>query len=235
MSFEQELRDKVHAFAHDLWDDIPNGTVVPTAIDLTFGNDGKKLSACIFYADIYHSTQMVDALVNTMAAEYYKAFLHCAAKIIKRNSGEVTAYDGDRVMAVFLGDHKEDAAVLTAFELAYAVTYIINSEFSNFYNDNHRELKHTVGIDISDVLVSKTGVRVDNDLVWVGPSANYAAKLNSFDGLDPEYPTRITAAVLEALSNKFISDNAHRSFWDGPYTNLYSRRHYRSLMTMPFD
>src|SRR5574343_52102 len=57
-------------------------------------------------------------------------------------------------------------------KLSYAVREIINPEFSRVYTTSHRELRHTVGIDTSTVLVSKTGVRIDSDLVWVGPAAN---------------------------------------------------------------
>ncbi len=32
----------------------------------------------------------------------YKAYLHCAAKIISNEGGEITAYDGDRIMAYSL-------------------------------------------------------------------------------------------------------------------------------------
>ena len=104
MTFREELDEKVRQFALESWGEVPNGYVVPAPEDLTFGNTGRRLDACVLYADIRGSTKMVDALTDTLAAEYYKAFLHCAAKIVKRNGGDITAYDGDRVMAVFLGN-----------------------------------------------------------------------------------------------------------------------------------
>lgn len=233
MSFKEELSAKVSEFVNEVWGDIPDGIVVPSAQDLTFGNTGRRLKACIFYADIHRSTEMVNNLPDTLAAEYYKAFLHCAAKIIKRNSGEVTAYDGDRVMALFLGETKEDNAVSAALELSYAVDQIINPEFFGLYKEKHRKLQHTVGIDVSEILVSKTGVRIDSDLVWVGRSANYAAKLNSFDGLDPDYPIRITKDVYSMLSKLKLVDGSEKSMWQGPYNNLDPRRHYRSNYYLP--
>src|SRR5438874_228855 len=79
-----------------------DGQVVPEPKDLTFGNDGKNLDATVLYADIASSTGLVDVYPATFAAEIYKTFLACAAKIIKDEKGVVTAYDGDRVMGVFL-------------------------------------------------------------------------------------------------------------------------------------
>lgn len=228
MTLKEDLSNKVREYAKELWDEIPDGYVVPAPEDLTFGNTGRRLSACILYADICGSTAMVDSLSDTHAAEYYKAYLHCAAKLIKRNDGEITAYDGDRVMAVFLGDAKEDRAVNAAMELSYAVNKIINPEFSTVYATLHRDLRHTVGIDASTVLASKTGVRIDSDLVWVGPAANYAAKLNSFDGLDTSYPIRVTEEVYKKLSTNCLLGSGGELMWEGPYSNFDPRRHYRS-------
>lgn len=217
----------------NLWGHIPNADVVPTPDDLTFGNDGERLDVCVLYADIHRSTEMVDALQDTRAAEYYKAFLHCAAKIIKSYGGEIQAYDGDRVMAVYVGNDQADRAVDTAMQINFAVIEIINPAFHAVYSENHRVLQHTVGIDFGQVLAAKTGVRVDSDLVWVGPAANYAAKLNSFDGLEIEFPTRITQQVFEKLSSSCLYGRDGTAMWVGPYNNLTTKDHYRSRFYFP--
>jgi class 3 adenylate cyclase len=222
----EDLTAKVQELATTAWGNIPNARVLPTADDLTFGNSGERLEVTILYADIHRSTQMVDELADTLAAEYYKAFLHCAAKVIKANDGQIQAYDGDRVMAVFVGESQADNAVKAAMQIYHAVLHVINPAFAAAYPIDHREIKHTVGIDTGTVLVAKTGVRVDSDLVWVGPAANYAAKLNSFDGLDAVYPTRITTRVFAKLTNQCLY-NGNDLMWQGAYTNL-KHSHYRS-------
>ena len=228
MALKDELTEKVKEFARDSWGEIPNGYVVPSPETLTLGNTGSHINACVLYADLHRSTEMVDSLRDTRAAEYYKAFLHCAAKIIKDESGEITAYDGDRVMAIFMGDDHAQRSIYAAFEINFAVKTIINLAFANLYKETHRNLQHTVGIDCGQLLVAKTGVRIDSDLVFVGPAANYASKLNSFDGLDPVYPTRITQQVFDKLNPGFIRYDGSRPVWDGPYNNLKTRIHYRS-------
>ena len=229
MSLLEYLTGKVVELTTTVWGNIPNARVLPTADDLTFGNTGERLEVTILYADIHRSTQMVDELVDTLAAEYYKAFLHCSAKVIKANDGQIQAYDGDRIMAVFVGENQADNAVKAAMQISYAVSRVINPAFAAAYPAFHREIKHTVGIDTGTVLVAKTGVRVDSDLVWVGPAANYAAKLNSFEGLDPIYPTRITARVFAKLTNQCLYC-AGEMMWEGAYTNL-KHSHYRSSYT----
>jgi class 3 adenylate cyclase len=228
MTFREELQAKVDEFAVTRWPAIPDAYVVPDPIDLTFGNDGRHMDVCILYADLHRSTEMVDALPEKQTAEYYKAFLHCAAKILKAHGGDIQAYDGDRVMAVFVGETHADMAVWSALEIFDAVNSIINPTFQRVYTTIHRQLRHTVGIDAGKVLVAKTGVRIDSDLVWIGPAANYAAKLNSFSGLDPAYPTRITSEAFAKLSRGARYGDDGTLMWEGPYNNVGTRDHYRS-------
>ncbi len=85
--------------------------------------------AAVLYADIRNSTKMVDSLEATRAAEYYKAFLHCAAKLVKANEGTITACDGDRVMGVFVGVNQARQAITSAFNITRAVRNIVNPSF----------------------------------------------------------------------------------------------------------
>ena len=234
MALVDDLTSKVQEFARQRWEAIPDGYVVPSADSLTFGNTGVHLDATVLYADIRGSTELVDSLPDTQAAEYYKAFLHCAAKVVKSEGGTITAYDGDRLMAIFLGETQAIDAIRAALKISGAIVDVINPQFLAFYGDKHRPLTHTVGIDSGKLLAAKTGVRVDSDLVWVGPAANYAAKLNSFDGLDGAYPIRATKAAIQRAGglNCFTKRVDGTSIWDGPYNNLACGPHYRTNINM---
>jgi class 3 adenylate cyclase len=229
MALLEDLATTVTGLARTHWGNIPNARVVPDPAALTLGNTGARMDVCILYADVHRSTEMVNVLSDTLAAEYYKAFLHCCAKLIRKNDGDIEAYDGDRVMAIFTGDNQAENAVNTAFEIHYAILQVINPSFLQIYAGLHRPLKHTVGIDCGQVLVAKTGVRNDNDFVWVGAAANYASKLNSFEGLDIDYPTRVTQAVIDKLPvdlrQMLVPPTA---IWEGPYNDLKHRAHFRS-------
>lgn len=228
MTIKEDLQDKVRQLVKTAWGDVPNAIAIPEESTLTFGNSGARLSVTVLYADLAGSTKMVDSMADILAAEYYKAFLHCASQLIRRNGGNIQAYDGDRVMGVYVGDGQADNAVSTALELHYAVQAIINPAFAEQYNEYHRPMKHTVGIDVGQALAVKVGVRSVGELTWVGPAANYAAKLNSFPGLDENFPTRITEAVLSKLAShhsRFGSQN--EPMWQGPY-DATGRIHYRT-------
>ena len=176
-----------------------NGTVVPLDTSLKLSNDGINLNATVLYADLADSTVMVDQEIEGFAAEVYKSFLYCAAKVIRAHGGTVTAYDGDRIMAVFIGDSKNTSAVKAALQINWTVKNIVQVQLKAVYKDKFFTVNHVVGIDTSDLLVAKTGIRGSNDLVWVGRAANYAAKLSA---LSHERPTYITAEVYNQLNDE---------------------------------
>lgn len=194
MGFKEELSAEVRAIFLGSWD-VQEANKVPAPQDLRLNqNHAKRLDqAVVMYADLEGSTDMVDNYPASFAAEVYKSYLHCASQIIKRNSGTITAYDGDRVMAVFYDGALNTNAVAAALELNYAVEQIIRPAYA-FYG-NGFQLRHVVGIDRSELHAARVGVRVDNDVVWVGKAANHAAKLCSFS----EKPIWITKAVYDAM------------------------------------
>ncbi|MBH1690923.1 adenylate/guanylate cyclase domain-containing protein [Stenotrophomonas maltophilia] len=230
MSIESDLRDRIASIATSDWVVTP-GRVVPDVTGLPFANQGKTLDACFLYADLSDSTGLVNRTPAKRAAEYYKAFLHCASKLIEANNGTIEAYDGDRVMGVFLGEGKENNAVVAAFQLKRAMLTIVNPEFLRAYGGVHSLLRYTVGIDTGEVLACKAGVRGNSELVWIGPAANYAAKLNSFPDLDHAYETRITASVLAKLPPYFFPDGS--GIWTGPFNDL-GIVHYRTKANIEF-
>ncbi len=168
--------------------------------------------AVVLYADLDGSTNMV-------------ALLHCAAKPVKAKSVVITAYDGDKIILIFIGENKYDCAVRTGLKLRWAVTNIIQLEMKAQYNTVFI-LAHTVGIDISDLHAVPTGVRGVNDFVWVGRSANYAAKLAT---LNNDYPTLITKNVFDKLSEPSKTASNGRAMWEArSWTSMNKMTIYRS-------
>jgi class 3 adenylate cyclase len=207
-----------------------DGVVVPEPEDLKLGNDGVDLEAAVLYADMSDSTKLVDERTPTFAAEVYKAYLHCAARIIKSEGGVITAYDGDRVMGVFIGGSRRTDAARTALKINYAVIKIVNPGIKHIYSDTDFVLKHQVGVDSSKLLVARIGVRNDNDLVWVGRAANYAAKLAALDDTDPVF---ITAAVFDNMLEeaKYGGDPRQLMWRERQWSQMGDQRVYSSTWT----
>jgi len=175
-----DLQAKVKTILAEVWDER-DGQEVPEPADLQLGNDGSNIEATVLYADIDGSTQLVDDYPATYAAEVYKSYMVCTARIIKAAGGVITAYDGDRIMAVFIGDAKNTTAARTALCINWAVSNIINPALITQYGADAYHIDHVIGVDTSTLLAARIGVRIDNDIVWVGRAANYAAKLTAID------------------------------------------------------
>src|SRR5947209_2577369 len=144
MSLETDLKDEVAKILREQWS-VRDGEKVPESADLQLGNDAVQLDATVLYADMAESTTLVDTYTPALAAEVYKAFLHCAAKIVRAEGGEITAYDGDRVMAVFIGESKNSSAARAALKINFARLEVIHPALKAQYPTTPYELKHVVG------------------------------------------------------------------------------------------
>ncbi|MBB3348394.1 adenylate/guanylate cyclase domain-containing protein [Sphingomonas sp. BK069] len=198
MTLRTDLDEAVAKIFRDPWS-VTDGVVVPESTDLTLSNTGRSLDATVLYADLAASTRLVDGWSREFAAEIYKTFLLVAAKLIRSRGGTITAYDGDRIMAVYVGKSQSSDAVKTALQLHWACDNIIQPRLQRQYPTATYSIAHTCGIDHSPVMAAKTGVRGANDLVWVGRAANYAAKLSNESSTTP---TWITEDVYRRLSDE---------------------------------
>lgn len=209
MSLGVDLIQEVKSILSNEWSER-EGQKVPESEDLRLGNEAVKLEGTVLYADLDASTNLVDEYKPFFAAEIYKSYLHCVAKIVRSEGGIITSYDGDRIMAVYIGDYKNSSAAQTALKINYTVLKIINPAIEKQYSNNYI-IRQVVGIDTSPLFVARTGIRGSNDLVWVGRSANYAAKLTT---LSSEYASRITEDVYHRLNKTAKYSNENRSMWE---------------------
>lgn len=210
MALKDDLTAEVREIFTSRWEEQKtNG--IPDPENLRLGNHAKDLqSATVLYADLNGSTTMVDTRIWYFSAEVYKTYLRCAARIIRSEDGEVTAYDGDRVMAIFSGEMKNTRAVRAAMKIHHAVKTIINPELKAFYASSDFVVQHVVGVDTSQLRAARIGVRGYNDLVWIGRAANYAAKLTTLS----EKPLWITKDVYDVMADDVkIHDQTKVNMW----------------------
>ena len=209
MSLVEDYTEAVEKIFEEEWS-TREGRKVPESNEVALGNEAVELEGTVLYADLDDSTNLVDRYEPEFAAAIYKAYLSCAAKVIRSEDGEITAYDGDRIMAVYIGDSKDASAARSALKINYTVTEIINPLIEKHYSTKNYQVKQVVGIDTSDLFIARTGIRGSNDLVWVGRAANYAAKLCS---LSPDNPSRITEAVYNQLPDSLKYTNNGNAVW----------------------
>jgi class 3 adenylate cyclase len=226
MALSDTLESDVRSIFRTSWQER-DGQTVPEAEDVHLGNDAVKLDGVVLYADLAESTALVDGFKPWFAAEIYKTYLHCAAKIIRAEDGVVTAFDGDRVMAVYIGEGKEARAARTALKINHAVVKIINPMIPTEFPSTQYQIRHAVGIDSAPLFVARTGIRGSNDLVWVGRAANYAAKLCALRELN--YASYITAPVFSLLPDEVKYGGQYRQpMWESFYWAEKAITLYRS-------
>lgn len=225
MSLAEDYTEAVEKIFRDIWT-TRNGQKVPESEDLGLGNDAVKLNGTVLYADLDESTNLVDSYKPGFAAKIYKVYLSCAAKVIRSKGGVITSYDGDRIMAVYIGNSKNSSAAESALKINYTVTKIINPLIKKHYPTTNYRVKQVVGIDSSELFIARTGIRGSNDLVWVGRSANYAAKLCS---LSPDYPSRLTETVYSKLNQSAKCSSNGKLMWElDPFETMNGLKIYRS-------
>jgi class 3 adenylate cyclase len=226
MKSHDEIKSEIEQILKTQWE-RRKGREVPEAESVKLGNDAVELTATVLYADMADSTGLVVGYKDWFAAEVYKTYLRGTCEIIKNNGGTITAFDGDRVMAVYVGSSMNSNAAKTALQIKYLSGKIINPALKKAYPNSAFKLDQAVGIDTGDLLVARTGVRGANDLVWVGKAANFAAKLCSMrEGV---YTSFITEGVFNQLAetSKF-GGNPKRLMWEKVMWNERGLPVYRS-------
>lgn len=232
MGLKDDLTVEVKATFSAQWD-VQAAIVVPEAEDLRLNsNHAKDLeTATVLYADLDGSTNMVDGFDWRFSAEVYKTYLRCAGQVIRSEGGVITAYDGDRIMAVFAGGAKNTSAVRAALKINYAVVNIIRPALKAQYTSMNFILKHVVGVDSSQLRTARIGVRGENDLVWVGRAANHAAKLTDLS----EKPIWITKSVYDGMHTDVKTSNGVAMWSARLWTKMNNAEIYCSTWTWRID
>jgi adenylate cyclase len=196
MSIFDDLKSETDAIVRKRWE-RRDGEKVPDSKNVGLGNECVDLEATFLYADLVDSTEL--ALQNqNIAAEVVKAYLMGTTRIIRDVGGEIRSFDGDRVMGIFFGDRKNTSAGEAALKINYFFTEMLVPAFTNFYTGNTLSLSQAVGVDTSKVMAVRSGIRNNNDLVWIGRAPNVAAKLSALrDG----YASYVSESVFDMMND----------------------------------
>ncbi|MFD9195445.1 adenylate/guanylate cyclase domain-containing protein [Streptomyces phaeochromogenes] len=204
MSLGDDIRSDLDKLVGTPWS-TRNGYVVPGTDDVKlFSNDAVKLDAVYLYADLLGSTKLARDFRPETVGKVIRGSLRTASKIIKSHGGEIRSYDGDRVMAIFIGKSKNSSAAKCALQIKYAMQHIVQpalfAKLPHLQTGGY-EPRMCVGIASGDAFIARAGVRDSSDLVSIGRAPNVAAKLS--DIREPgTYRTYITADVYKMLSKE---------------------------------
>ncbi|MFD4659644.1 adenylate/guanylate cyclase domain-containing protein [Kitasatospora sp. NPDC058444] len=219
MGIADDIQSAVTTIASANWD-IRTGKVVPRTEDVTLKNGAVQLDAVYLYADMADSTGLAREFPPKTAAKVVRCYLDAVCRVIRARGGEIRSFDGDRVMAIFVGESRYDAAAKCALQINYVVKEIVRPTVERNLPSlvtKGWQLKHCTGIASGSALVVRGGVRMNNsDLVSIGRAPNVAAKLS--DVRAHPYNTYITAEVYDGMGYDVSYGGKNRdSMWEGPF------------------
>lgn len=233
MGLRDELNSNVDVILSERWE-TREGRAVPEIETVALKGEIVKLNATMLYSDLADSTALASHS-REIASRVYKCFLSCTSKVITDGGGSIRSFDGDRVMAVFVGEYKNTSAAKVALKINWMFLNIIKPKLTAKYGvfrNGTFSLAQCVGIDTSEVTVIRAGIRASNDLVWVGRAPNFAAKLSSIR--NSPYHSYITEEVFNVLAPAGkIGGTNNQQMWerrenktDLPGNHVFYRSHW---------
>jgi len=182
-----------------------NGQVVPETKDISLTDGAVLLDATYVYADMMDSTGLAQKTTKAQAAKVIRAYLNVATRLLNDFGGEIRSFDGDRVMAIFIGDTKNSNAVKAALKINWAVREVVRPAIQAHWPSLGWNIENGIGIATGEAMLVRGGVRrLDNDIVSIGAAPNVAAKLSDLrEGPD--------IYVTEDVYNRLNEDSKYSS------------------------
>jgi len=178
---------------------------VPVAADIPLGNKAAKITAAALFIDLRQSSDITNAFRRQTAAKMLKSYFDGCVRLVNHNSGFVRSFNGDGLLALFVGDQRSDNAVKAAMQTKWFVQEILWPKFNGYFAANQAargarlSFSFGAGIDEGDIYAVRVGIRGTNDVAWVGRCTNTAAKLSNV--LHHPRNIGVTRRVYDQLSS----------------------------------
>ena len=185
MATNQEILNKIEECLTESYT-RSDTTVIPKKGDLTFGNTVKRIPhAKVFYIDMRKSRKILSDSSSFWSVKIHKAFLGAVTHCIEKREGHLRSFNGDGLLAFFIGENAASRAVRAALDIKGFVLEI--NKILKDYEIN--PIDCGIGIAQGTIDVAKSGKSGDDqtkqDLIWIGPPLYLAVELSEL-GKSPE-------------------------------------------------
>lgn len=201
MALLDDLKTSVSGYLAGTYETYePKDVPLPEAIGL--GNKAAKMTATALFIDVRQSSDITEAFRLQTAAKMMKAYFRGAVTVVNANDGYVRSFNGDGMLAFFMGDRRSTNATTAAMQVRWFVDEVLRPQFRTYFEKNAKALGNALdfsigcGLDDGDIFAVRVGIKGTNDVAWVGRPTNTAAKLASFP--EPNR-VRVTRAVYQRL------------------------------------
>lgn len=182
MTLLDNLKQKVSSYLAGEYTKVRK-TSVPSPEDIPLGNSAAELEATTLFIDVRQSSDITNAFRQQTAAKMMKAYFDGSVRIISSNHGVVRSFNGDGMLAVFMGGGRSNNAVKAAMQTKWFVEEVLRSQFNKYFSNNQAAVGKALdfsigaGLDEGTIFAVRVGVKGTNDVAWVGRCTNTSAKL----------------------------------------------------------
>jgi adenylate cyclase len=141
--------------------------------------DGERTRALVWYSDLRNSTRLAETMPSEDFLNLLNVYFECSARPAIAAGGEVLAFVGDAVLAIFPMDHEGELPALTrrvtaALHESLAATDRINAERVAL---NQEPIRYGVGLNVGTVMYGNIGVPERLAFSAIGPTVIEVARI----------------------------------------------------------
>lgn len=213
MSLKSDIEEKIAGYLDGDYDRTKMQSV-PFPEDIPLGNKAVELQAATLFIDVRQSSDITNAFRRQTAAKMMKAYFDGAVRIVNKNDGSVRSFNGDGMLAIFIGDSRTNHAAKAAMNIKWFVNDLLKPAFKQYFSNNKTAIGSALdfsvgeGLDEGTIFAVKVGIKGTNDVAWIGRCTNTSAKLSNI-ATSPK-SIAITRAVYERLNDdRKYSDGTH--------------------------
>jgi class 3 adenylate cyclase len=183
VTFGEQLNENVARFLGGDYETFkPQGVPTPEKLPMA-ESKAARFEAAMLFVDIRQSSAITESFRLQTAAKMIRAYCDGSVRIIHFNQGSVRSFNGDGMLAVFIGDRKANNAVKAAMNLAWFAQEVLRPKFQRYFRRNSAAravaggFRIGCGVDVGELFAVRVGIGGTNDIAWVGRPTNAAAKL----------------------------------------------------------
>jgi adenylate cyclase len=160
--------------------------------------DYETINAVVWNADLRDSTGRLERLGVERYLSLLNGFLECAAGAVQSYGGEILAYPGDAVLAIFRHDDEKHAG-LSALSAAAEFRRRLHDVNANLAEIGAETLRAGLGIHRGQLAFGNIGTGGRQTFTAIGPAVNVVNRLEAMTKA-VQYPVVVSNVVADQLT-----------------------------------
>jgi len=141
--------------------------------------DGEQTRALVWYSDLRSSTRLAETMPSSEFLELLNVYFECSARPAIAAGGEVLAFVGDAVLAIFpIGDDAELPALTRKVTEALKKSLVLADEINAERATKGLEaIRYGIGLNVGEVMYGNIGVPERLAFSAIGPTVIEVARI----------------------------------------------------------